>query len=84
MAPSVSKPSLAEALESFATPRIGVECSTCAFLKTMPESDSKALREALSNKDLSHAAITRALNASGYKLSSGALARHRRGDCKTV
>jgi len=59
------------------------QCKTCGLLATLKPADAKDLAEALADSGTWTASgIARALKAEGHNVTPGAVARHRRGDCK--
>jgi hypothetical protein len=72
---------LADALEMEAATMIGVRCYTCTLLERMTADDLAVFKNVSANKSVSTPTIVRALKASGYEITAGSLARHRRGDC---
>lgn len=75
------KPSLAEALAAQDdTPR-GPQCTVAILLDDLAPEDATALTDALAST-LPASAISRAVTATGHRLSQATIGRHRRGDCR--
>lgn len=75
--------SLAEAFKAYQPQQLGLECMTCALVRTMPDHDVAAFEAALANKKPSNPAILQILKENGYDHSfgPGTLGRHRRNEC---
>lgn len=74
---------LSEALNTHKPIRRGGFCTVCSLLLTLPESDIKALNVALADtQKFGGAALERLLKAEGHVIGSGAVNRHRRGECQ--
>jgi len=59
-------------------------CTVCKMIKSLDKPEKEALALRMDNPEISHAAISRVLQANGYKISQGTLARHRNGECLRV
>lgn len=73
---------LAAALAAYAPGRARAECTIGLIMKTLPAGDRLALIDAFHDLQISTAGIERALKAENLCFGIGAVARHRRGDCK--
>ena len=56
-------------------------CAVRTFYNTLSESDQEILMSNLSNSDIAHKALEKALREIGVVLSDTAIARHRYGHC---
>lgn len=72
--------SLKDALATAKPGKQGPKCSVCKLLKSLPEEDSVALKQALDSV-MAESAIHRAIKSEGHYVGKGAVGRHRRGDC---
>lgn len=59
----------------------GPSCIVCALVEQLPDEESTALSEALDDLTLSGEAISRALEAEGYRIQGQTIQRHRRRKC---
>jgi hypothetical protein len=59
-------------------------CATCTLLESLKPEERKLLTIKMEDKSVSHTAISKVLTANGYKLASGTIGRHRRGECQRV
>lgn len=73
---------LAAALTAHKVTPKGPKCSMCRLVGDLPKADRDALLAALADPTFTHAAIARALNAEGFKVSSITVGRHRKGECQ--
>ena len=72
---------LAAALEQAKPTRKGPRCTMCDLVDRLDKRDRDALLAALADESFTHAAISRALRAEGYRRSPLTVARHRKGEC---
>lgn len=72
---------LADALTAHKTGPKGPTCSMCVLVRDLPKADRDALVAALNDSSFTHAAISRALNAEGFKVAAMTVGRHRKGEC---
>ena len=56
-------------------------CSVTRVLEALDAKDRGVLEEALTNPDVTAAAIEAVLAANGHQIRQGAIGRHRRGHC---
>ena len=71
---------LADALAQEAT-LPGPKCGIHTALQALSEEDRGTLMAALENRDVTGAAISRALATIGHKMTAFTVNRHRKGDC---
>lgn len=75
--------SIAKALKEYKPTRLGTACYICTLVSTLPEAESKPLAAAIADPaTYTSAGLSRLLSAEGYKIGDGAIARHRRGECR--
>ena len=75
--------SLAASFDKHEAALRGSVCTICKIIGELPEADSKALIEALANRErFSGAGIERLLRAEGLQAGTGAANRHRRAECR--
>lgn len=74
--------SLADALtyEASATRR-GTPCTMGVYLDGLDKTDRAALDGALTNDDVTAAAIARAITSTGTRMAAQTVGRHRAGEC---
>ena len=72
--------SLADSLAAQTSPK-GPPCSMAAIIAALDTADLAALNHALNNPGATSAAITRALQMEGHKVTVFTLNRHRKGGC---
>jgi hypothetical protein len=58
------------------------KCTFCTFLETLGKAESEAVKERVSDKNITSASLSRVLRQNGHNLSEGVISRHRRGDCR--
>ena len=72
---------LATALNQ-ARPTIGATCYTGRMLAAVDDKTRADILDALANRELSNAHLSRAFALIGYKINDGAVRRHRAGECR--
>lgn len=73
--------SLKEALEKHRTVAKGPRCSLCLLIQRMDPKEADVLRSALGDDTFTHAAISRALQSEGHKITANTVQRHRTRGC---
>lgn len=73
--------SLSESLQAQKTVHRGPRCTVCVTILKMSEEDAAALSAALEDDTFTHAAIGRALQAEGYRITANTVQRHRDRGC---
>ena len=74
--------SLSDRLNETTPLRPGSRCSVELVKLNLDEVDTRYLDAALANVTLSATTIAHALQADGHSVRPGAIARHRRGECR--
>lgn len=72
---------LSEALAQ-SRPQIGATCATGKMLSEVDAKTRAEILDALDDKSLSNAHLSRAFTLIGYKMADGAVQRHRAGGCR--
>lgn len=73
--------SLSKALQEQKTILRGPRCTVCVAIAKMTDEDATALKAALDDDTFTHAAIGRALQAEGYRITPNTVQRHRNRGC---
>lgn len=62
----------------------GFPCSVGNLLATLPKKDAAELRRLLETpwRIVTHSALERAIRDEGHTVGTGAIGKHRRGDCR--
>lgn len=68
-------------LDQFGT-SAGPRCTVCGLLKRLDPKEADALTTVLADENVSFAALARALQSNGYRIASGTLSRHKKGECR--
>lgn len=75
---------LKESLEANKGSLKGPRCTVCTLIQKLDKSDSAALVAALEDETFTHAAIYRALQAEGHRISATTVQRHRTRNCVRI
>lgn len=59
----------------------GPRCTVCALVPGLGKDDRTALEAALNDRNITSAAISRALRREGHAITESTLRRHRKGEC---
>lgn len=59
-------------------------CSVCKMIASLTKAEQEALAPRMEDPDISHAALSRVLQANGHQIMQGTLARHRNKECQRV
>lgn len=63
-------------------PQIGATCATARMLEAVDANTRAEILDALDDKSLSNAHLSRAFTLLGFKMADGAVQRHRAGGCR--
>lgn len=74
--------SLSQRIADYKPARVGGSCRTCELLRSLPDADADALRDALADPKFSNAGLAKILRGEGYSVADTTVGRHRRGECK--
>ena len=74
--------SLAAALAAYAPGGPRPACTVCRLLTGLSSEDRVLILEAFDDDRFTSKSLERILRGEGHHVGSGALARHRRGDCR--
>lgn len=73
--------SLKDALEANKNVHKGPRCTLCILIDKLDKKDSDVLVAALSDDTFTHAAISRALQSEGHRITPNTIQRHRTRGC---
>lgn len=72
---------LADALVANKTVHKGPRCTLCILIMRLDKKDAEVLVSALTDDTFTHAAISRALQSEGHRITANTIQRHRTRGC---